>query len=714
MGLELIAAVDSATVLNSVWTIAKVVGGLGFVIFVHELGHFLAAKFCGVKCEKFYVGFDIPISLGPIRLPRTLGKFTWGETEYGIGILPLGGYVKMLGQDDNPANAAREAERIRLAAEEGGPGAVELDPRSYPAKSVLQRMLIISAGVIMNVIFAVILAAIAYGVGVRYGVTEIGENLPGDPAWVADMPVGAKVLRIGQGKQSEHLRFDWDLRQTVAQVTSNDPVPFLLRLPDGNEETFEIRVSRRLQEQDIFPFGTIGMSPVSSTTLSARQPAAVGSPASRSTVQGRDRIIGVSWNESEGKSQTLMFDQSSKNEAGELVDIQLTEVLVQHRDKPLTLIIERPQSSKLEAFDRVEVELEPSRRRRFGLQMGMSPIVAIQEGSPAETAGLKPGDELLAVNGEPIGDPLELPQRMFDLAGQTVELTIRPQTGEEKNLKVTLRERFDRPSMGTRLARVGLSPLGVAYDVTNTVKGVIPDSPADRAGFKAGDRITQATFRPIIPDDDSTLATTLKRFDGESIEFSDSLTEWVYFSEIMQQLPLGTPVEFLVERSKKTETIQAATEESDSFYEQRGLILTMFERVHTASTWSEAFALGFRETKQKMGEIISLLSKLFTGQVSAKHLGGPLTIFTVAGSEAAKGIPSLLIFLTLLSVNLAIINFLPIPALDGGHMMFLTWELFVGKPVDEKWQTAATLVGVALLIGLMVFVTKNDVQNLFF
>ena len=89
----------------------KVAVGLGLVIFVHELGHFLVAKWCGVKCEKFYVGFDVPIKLGwggwGIRLPAALWRRQWGETEYGVGIIPLGGYVKMLGQDDNPAKAPR-------------------------------------------------------------------------------------------------------------------------------------------------------------------------------------------------------------------------------------------------------------------------------------------------------------------------------------------------------------------------------------------------------------------------------------------------------------------------------------------------------------------------------------------------------------------------------------------------------------------------------
>jgi regulator of sigma E protease len=92
---------------------------LGMVIFVHELGHFVVAKLCGVKCEKFYLGFDI--------YGLKLLKFKRGETEYGIGILPLGGYVKMLGQEDNPAKLREEIERARqkpgaAAAAAGGTG----------------------------------------------------------------------------------------------------------------------------------------------------------------------------------------------------------------------------------------------------------------------------------------------------------------------------------------------------------------------------------------------------------------------------------------------------------------------------------------------------------------------------------------------------------------------------------------------------------------
>src|SRR5262249_16821750 len=137
------------------WTAVKWAGGLGFVIFVHELGHFLVAKACGVKCEKFYIGFDI--------FNLRLCRFQWGEPADGIGALPLGGYVKMLGQDDDPRNYEQEVvrsqsgeaqpsdpvEAVKHAAEEtvaatvpneSSPAPPKMDPRSYLAKPIPARM----------------------------------------------------------------------------------------------------------------------------------------------------------------------------------------------------------------------------------------------------------------------------------------------------------------------------------------------------------------------------------------------------------------------------------------------------------------------------------------------------------------------------------------------------------------------------------------------
>jgi regulator of sigma E protease len=163
---------------------------------------------------------------------------------------------------------------------------------------------------------------------------------------------------------------------------------------------------------------------------------------------------------------------------------------------------------------------------------------------------------------------------------------------------------------------------------------------------------------------------------------------------------------------RRSVTMQPAV--TDEFFAERGLAFTRKKATHKAKTWGAAVGLGFRQTKEDLGRVGAVLKGLSTGGISPKKLGGPLSIATVAGLEASESVSRLLIFLTLLSANLAIINFLPIPALDGGHMMFLTVEWVRGKPVDERLQMTLTLVGVACLLGLMLFVSGMDIRRLFF
>ncbi len=102
---------------------------------------------------------------------------------------------------------------------------------------------------------------------------------------------------------------------------------------------------------------------------------------------------------------------------------------------------------------------------------------------------------------------------------------------------------------------------------------------------------------------------------------------------------------------------------------------------------------------------------MFRGRVKGKQVGGPIRIVQIAGMEAERGISPQLLFLTMLSMNLAILNFLPIPALDGGHMMFLIAEAIRGKRVDEQLEMRLTLAGVLALLALMIVVFFNDIVN---
>ena len=144
-------------------TILATVIVLGVLIFVHELGHFAAAKAVGVEVQRFSIGLG----------PRVLG-FTWGETEYVLSAIPLGGYVKMGGMDDEVM------ERLEGGAAEG---VREPSPRDFDGKPIWARTLVISAGVIMNMIFAFgayTFVAARYGVG-EISSTRIGIVTSGDP-----------------------------------------------------------------------------------------------------------------------------------------------------------------------------------------------------------------------------------------------------------------------------------------------------------------------------------------------------------------------------------------------------------------------------------------------------------------------------------------------------------------------------------------------------
>ena len=128
-----------------------------------------------------------------------------------------------------------------------------------------------------------------------------------------------------------------------------------------------------------------------------------------------------------------------------------------------------------------------------------------------------------------------------------------------------------------------------------------------------------------------------------------------------------------------------------------------------AADIGEAFELGFRETKESLGRVVGFLATIIRGEGSAANAGGPLTIAQVATMEASVGLGRLLLFLTLLSSNLAIVNFLPIPVLDGGHFLFLLAEAVIGRPVDERLQQNLTLLGFLFVVSLMLFVLFLDV-----
>jgi regulator of sigma E protease len=223
-------------------------------------------------------------------------------------------------------------------------------------------------------------------------------------------------------------------------------------------------------------------------------------------------------------------------------------------------------------------------------------------------------------------------------------------------------------------------------------------------GLEAGDVITQAEF--VIPEkfqDD---------FETTPIEFSrnedKALANWPAFVELIQEMPQGTKVKLTYVRGDESReaTLTPAVAEG-YFVPERGLVFDWIQKIRIADTWGEAVERGWNETVSALGMVYRFLSKL-GGQVPLTSFGGPITIVQAAGFSAFEGMGKLLVFLTMLSANLAVINFLPIPLLDGGHMVFLLWEGIRGKPAGEKFVMAMHTAGFVFIITLMLFVISLD------
>lgn len=781
MGMYLIGSLVEALLglPNTLWMIFLVAVGIGLVIFVHELGHFLAAKACGVKVEKFYVGFDTPSwSLFGLPMPGRICAFQHGETEYGIGIIPLGGYVKMLGQDDNPTRAAEEAERTRIrsdsqpdnvaadkdaAAEAPVAGAEQssamspsqqdaprraasgaaadadrddfvLDPRSYTAKTVPQRMLIISAGIIMNLIFAVIFAAIAYRAGVLYLPAQIGKVAMGDPAWAAGVQPGDKVLQIGRsGGPQEHIRFDKDLQLKVALAgigrETADPVDFLIRSGDETPRWMTIQPRHRIK--DGRSPGMIGITSPLTTTLAPERPAVPFFAAGRASpsFQGGDRIVGIN-----GRS----LQRPNPNEQGDFISTELEDVLARQVAEPVRLTVERVEEGS-ETPATVDIEVPPQPFRWLGFSLEMGPIVSLRAGSPAERAGVQLGDVLVAVDGEPVGDPITLAQRLHrrlplheaesdaevpdteaTAGGElspTHRLTMRRGDGESAetiDFEVQPEDLVAFDPLVAQGSFTGVESLGIAYQVFPVIGEVAPGSAAEESGLQAGDRLTAMKFEA---QDEAVRETAVEwlteRFETRQ-ELDDDSFNGVFLSGSLQQLPEGIEVHLTVDREgSEMDVVLPLVEQPDMYYVDRGLRLTPLQRIHRATGLVETISLGYRETVERLSEVTSVLGMLLTGRVSVTNLGGPVRIAAFAGSEASLGIPRLLMFLTFLSANLALLNALPIPVLDGGHFVFLLVEGVTRRPVPEHIQMSLTFAGFVALISLMLFVFANDFLWLF-
>lgn len=679
--MEIILAAGDLLALSSLnelagqaLTILYVALGLGLVIFFHELGHFAVAKWCDVHVERFSIGF------GPI-----LWSFKRGETEYALSLIPFGGYVKMLGQDDMDPS--------QLSSEE-----IAQDPRSYSAKSVPQRMGIISAGVIMNIVTGLLFFAAAFGIGVETVPAELGSIQIGSPAWVANLEPGDRITAIREVDDDDfrHVETFGDIMRGVA--LTDGAVVIRGVQPDG--KTFQMRLqpdasgSRRI----------IGAGPQSGglqvirPKLAGARVALPGTPAARAepAFEPGDRIRRVD-------------DQPVSD------FVALRQYLIENRDRAVVFHVQR---DKAPDDDLVAIPVEPQPFRALGLWMDIGRITAVQADSPAERHGLKIDDKITRVNGKLIGtdlDPLRLPDYLGakGAAGEEVELVVNRLVKGSSPQDVTIRLiPRDEPGWTERpLADdipLSAPALGVAYHVIPTVLRVEPDSPAAKAGIESGERIKKVEL--VAPKGDE------EADDDEeppAVEFGKEEAgqkNWAFPFWLMQRVPTWHVKLTVSDKLGKERVVNVKSAPVESWFVPgvRGLQLQPDLLVQKAAGPMEAVRMGFDHTKNSTIDIYLTLRSLFTGNLSPTELSGPVQIATIAYRTAEHGISELLLFLGFLSVNLAVLNFLPIPVLDGGHMVFLIWEGVTRRKPSDKVLAVATYAGMLFVLGLMAFVLYLD------
>ncbi|MDA7885894.1 site-2 protease family protein, partial [Pirellulales bacterium] len=198
--------------------------------------------------------------------------------------------------------------------------------------------------------------------------------------------------------------------------------------------------------------------------------------------------------------------------------------------------------------------------------------------------------------------------------------------------------------------------------------------------------------------------------EDSGVELSEESQSWPFVMAMLQQLPKGTRLQLTVQssdglaRDVELKPIESTTD----FVLDRGLVFRPVYRLVKASSVGAAITKGFSKTGEDLSMVYRFLQKITSNQISPRLLGGPIEIAKQAGKSAEEGLGRLLLFLTMLSANLAVINFLPIPVLDGGHMVFLMYEFVRGKPPSENVVAALSYVGLILLLSLMLFVFGLD------
>ncbi len=802
------------SIWNSTWPYMLMLVGFSVIVFVHELGHFAVAKAVGVRVERFAIGFG-----------REIFGFTKGETRYSFNVLPLGGYVKMLGQED--------------FEDKEGELQFKDDPRSFINKPVSSRMAIVSAGVVMNVLFAFFLFMIVFMIGMDAQSTRIGYVDPDSPADVGGLTAGDNIKHIN----GDFVREWRDISMAIQLAAPHTPIHFDV-VRDGEHKTINVipgyprpensREPRRqivgigsgrtreiawvgpeldpdkpdsphvgdmIVEVDGVTLDNTNINRILKTIHLASNiyverkddkhpdatpkrirvhiPPQLGIVPADPTDMESISILGltplVRFSNMDLRGRAYLAGLETGDTILSWNDItypsraEITRAIRYNTEKDIPFKVLKPDGSLFSGFVRPKTNRQGAatiqaswRTTPKSERSDEDPKIAIWYVRPfgqAAQAGFEVGDQIVAIDS--IVNP------------SLIEMSSLVQESHDTGLRVKLRKRDGRV-VETIVVPEAPGSIDAAYNqiavdllrtgrLVDTING--KPSPAALAGIRKGALIEAvgnkavATWRDLIAAFEENAGTTvdityidenkgrqiakmpipnsLRTILGVgpeagiiSIDGKKSLKVLVAAKEkeVRAGWALGTlrlltnlvgqkkvPIEYRKTPISKPQVayIDVTEDMVDPWlgrikYFPNIDVMPDMEPLKGKNAF-DAISIGVHKTYYFVMQVYETMNRMiFSRTVGTENLSGPLGIVSVGGQIARAGFVKFLFFMAIISANLAVINFLPLPIVDGGLMVFLLIEKIKGSPVSIRIQVLTQSIGIVLIIGAFAYVTYND------
>jgi len=664
---------------DKIGSVILAIMGLGIVVLVHELGHFIFAKLAGIKVESFSI-FISPVLLGmrrteqgfrvrilPMFFPKdndpdddgrisfTFGKSTKaGETEYRIGLIPFGGFVGMLGQED--VGAAEKSD----------------DPRSFANAAIWKRAVVISAGVVFNVLLAAIIFMSVFMVGIKMPPAIVGDVVADSPAARAGLQSGDEVIEI-DGKTD--LDFT-SIAVAAALSDKNEAIALKVKKLDGSITDVEL-VAEQLPGSKVREFG---ISPAVSLTVA--NVADADYLFEKTGLKSGDEIVAVVGRNIERSSEineivsnifepsvTVTADRIDANSgAGELVRASL--------------------ALNLRCVDSYDIRNESE----LGHICSIVPRLKITSVQSKETAAiLQPSDIIIKVAD--VANPTfkELREVTNQYADKNLPVTVlrADSKGEYNSVDVVV-----KPAFVEDVNRV-LIGIGVALDAEHpvaakTIAGATGPQPLP---IPRGATITAVNAQKV-----SNFYDIIKFI--RKAEAGKVILEYRTDKNITDKVALDIPADndFITVKSSLAEIVP----------------FEPLKRIYKATGPIDAIAMGCKKTIMFIVQSYVTIKGLVMGLISPQNLIGPVGMIAVGSQIVAQRQFIRYLYLQgLISACLAVMNFLPLPVFDGGHIVLLIVEKIKGRSLSRRTQSIIAYIGLVLIISLILYITGNDIYRTF-